>query len=111
MHLSDRVGSQAYPVPTPVVATNNDAEITELMELGAIGEIAGWAYDRHGILISGGTNSQVAGVPLEQSTQRLVVGVAGGLEQVESILAALRGKLMTGLIIDDVAAQAILSND
>ncbi|MBW4524420.1 MAG: sugar-binding transcriptional regulator [Phormidium tanganyikae FI6-MK23] len=153
MHLSDRVGSQAYPVPTPVVATNieerellqtqrsfitvkalvnqakatfvgvgqidwnaplhqdgfiDDHEVTELIELGAVGEIAGWAYDRQGILIEGGTNDRVAGVPLEQSTQRLVIGVAGSLQKVETILAALRGKLVTGLITDDTAAQAIL---
>jgi len=24
----------------------NDDEVTQLMELGAVGEIAGWAYDR-----------------------------------------------------------------
>ena len=86
MHLSDRIGSQAYPVPTTVVATSieerellqtqrsfitvktlaeqakatfvgiskidwnaplyqegfiNDDEVTQLMELGAVGEIAG----------------------------------------------------------------------
>jgi DNA-binding transcriptional regulator LsrR (DeoR family) len=88
MYLSDRIGSQAYPVPTPVVATSieerellqtqrsfitvktlaeqakatfvgisqidsnaplhqdgliNDDEVTQLIELGAVGEIAGWA--------------------------------------------------------------------
>ncbi|KAM3104861.1 sugar-binding transcriptional regulator [Phormidesmis sp. 146-20] len=155
IHLSDRVGSQAYPVPTPVVATNlkerdllqtqhsfltvkrlaeqakatfvgvgqivwnaplhqdgfiNDAEVTELIELGAVGEIAGWAYDRNGTLICGGTNSRVAGVPLEQPTQRLVIGVAGGAKKSESILAALHGKLISGLITDDSAAQAILAS-
>jgi DNA-binding transcriptional regulator LsrR (DeoR family) len=154
MHLSDRVGSQAYPVPTPVVATSveerellqtqrsfvvvkalveqakatfvgisqidwnaplhqdgfiNDAEVTELMTLGAAGEIAGWAYDREGCLIPGATNSRVASVPLEQPAQRLVIGVAGGVKKAEAILAALRGKLINGLITDEAAAQAILA--
>ncbi|MGL5926822.1 sugar-binding transcriptional regulator [Chroococcidiopsis sp.] len=153
MHLSDRVGSQAYPVPTPVVATSveerellqtqrsfiavktlaeqakatfvgigqivwnaplhqngfiNDDEVAELVELGAVGEIAGWAYDRHGVLLQQGTNSRVASVPLEQPVQRLVIGVAGGMKKAEAILAALRGKLITGLIIDEAAAQTIL---
>lgn len=154
IHLSDRVGSQAYPVPTPVVATSveereilqtqrsfiavktlaeqakvtfvgigqvvwnaplhqdgfiNDNEVTELMELGAVGEIAGWAYDRQGLLIQGGTHSRVAGVPLQQPAQRLIIGVAGGVKKAESILAALRGRLVNGLITDDLAAQIILS--
>lgn len=154
MHLSERVGSQAYPVPTPVVATSveerellqtqrsfvavkslaeqakvtfvgighiawnaplhqngfiNDDEVAELVELGAVGEIAGWAYDRHGVLLQQGTNSRVASVPLEQPAQRLIIGVAGGVKKAEAILAALRGKLVTGLIIDEATAQAILA--
>jgi DNA-binding transcriptional regulator LsrR (DeoR family) len=154
MHLSDRVGSQAYPVPTPVVATSieqrevlqtqrsflavktlaeqvkatfvgishiawnaplhengfiNDDEVTELIELGAAGEIAGWAYDHYGVLLQEGTNSRVASVPLEEPAQRLIIDVAGGVKKAEAILAALRGKLITQLITDEAAAQAILS--
>lgn len=154
MHLSDRVGSQAYPVPTPVVATSveerellqtqrsflavkalaeqakatfvgigqiawnaplhqdgfiSDEDVAELIELGAVGEIAGWAYDRRGVLIQGATNSRVAGVPLQQPAQRLIIGIAGGVKKVETILAALQGKLITGLITDEALSQAILS--
>lgn len=154
MHLSDRVSSQAYPVPTPVVATSieerqllqtqrsflavkalaeqakvtfvgishiawnaplheegfiNDAEVAELIELGAVGEIAGWAFNSYGALLQQGTNSRVASVPLEQPAQRLIIGVAGGLKKTEAILAALHGKLITGLITDEAAAQTILA--
>ncbi|GAB4375693.1 MAG: sugar-binding transcriptional regulator [Elainellaceae cyanobacterium] len=154
MHLSDRVGSQAYPVPTPVVATSveerqllqtqrsfitvknlaeqakatfvgishiawnaplhqdgfiNDDEIAELIELGAVGEIAGWAYNHQGVLLQDGTNSRVASVPLQQPAQRLIIGVAGGAKKVEAILAALHGKLITGLITDEAVAQTILT--
>lgn len=153
MHLSDRAGCQAYPVPTPVVATTpeerqllqtqhsfrivkqlaeqakvtfvgigqvdwngpihqegfiSDREVAELIDLGAVGEIAGWAFDRHGKLIEGGTNSRVASVPLEQPVQRLVIAVAGGLKKAESIGAAIRGQFINGLITDRVVAEAIL---
>lgn len=154
IHLSDRVGSQAYPVPTPVVATSseerellqtqrsfitvktlaeqakatfvgigdiawnaplhqegfiNDEEVAELLELGAVGEVAGWAYNRHGEILQQGTNRRVASVPLEQPAQRLIIGVAGGAKKAEAILAALHGKLITGLIADEAAAQRILA--
>jgi DNA-binding transcriptional regulator LsrR (DeoR family) len=154
MHLSDRVGSQAYPVPTPVVATSveerellqtqrsfvavktlaeqakvtfvgisqiawnaplhedgfiNDDEVAELIELGAVGEIAGWAYNHHGDLLQQGTNSRVASVPLQQPAQRLIIGVAGGVKKAEAIFAAIYGKLITGLITDKACAQAILA--
>ena len=55
--------------------------MTQLIELGAVGEIAGWAYDRQGVLIQCVTNSRVAGVPLEQPAQRLIIGIAGGLKK------------------------------
>ena len=153
IHLCDRTGAAAYPVPTPVVATSveerqllqtqrsfiavkslaeqakvtfvgigeigwnaplhesgfiNDQEITELIELGAIGEIAGWAYDQQGVLLQAGTNQRLAGVPLEQPVERLTIGVAGGLHKAEAILAALNGQLINGLITDESVAEAIL---
>ena len=101
IHLCDRIGAAAYPVPTSVVANSieerkllqtqrsfiavqslaqqarvtfvgiseitwngplhecgfvDDQEITELTELDAISEIAGWAYDHQGVLLKAGTN-------------------------------------------------------
>jgi DNA-binding transcriptional regulator LsrR (DeoR family) len=153
MHLSERTGAEAYPVPTPVVASSvqerkllqtqqafitvqslvdrakvtfvgignigwnaplhesgfiNDKEIAELMELGAVGEVAGWAFDKQGILLNKGTNTRIAGVPLEQPVQRLTIGVAGGLHKKEAILAALKGRLINGLITDEAVAKSIL---
>lgn len=87
----------------------NDDEVAELIELGAVGEIAGWAYNHRGVLLQEGTNSRVASVALEQPTHRLIIGVAGGVRKAEAILAALHGKLITGLITDEAAAQMILS--
>ncbi|MEO1069211.1 MAG: sugar-binding transcriptional regulator [Cyanobacteria bacterium J06638_6] len=86
----------------------SDDELTELIERGAIGEIAGWAYDSQGKLLTTGTNARVASVPLEQPARRSIIGVAGGRGKAEAILAALRGQLLTGLITDEAAAEAIL---
>lgn len=153
MHLSERIGSQAYPLPVPAVATSieerdllqtqqafmavkslarqakvtfvgishvawnsplhengfiNDEELTELIDLGAIGEIAGWAFDAQGKLLREGSNHRVASLPLEQPAQKSTIGVAGGIGKAEAILAALRGQLITGLITDEAAAAAIL---
>jgi DNA-binding transcriptional regulator LsrR (DeoR family) len=153
MHLSERIGSQAYPLPVPAVATSteerdllqtqqafmavkslakqakvtfvgishiawnsplhedgfiNDEELTELIDLGTVGEIAGWAYDAQGNVLQKGTNTRVASVPLKQPAQKSTIGVAGGINKAEAIRAALRGRLVTGLITDEAAAGAIL---
>ncbi|MGD1900556.1 MAG: sugar-binding transcriptional regulator [Phormidesmis sp.] len=86
----------------------NDREITELIELGAVGEIAGWAYDQRGILLTAGTNLKVAGVPLEQPVSRETIAIAGGLHKANAIRAALTGKLINGLITDELVAKEIL---
>ena len=153
MHLSERIGAQAYPLPVPAVATSfeerdllqtqqsfmavkslakqakvtfvgisqiawnsplhedgfiNDDELTELIDLGALGEIAGWAFDAQGALLQKGTNTRVASLPLEQDARKPMIGVAGGTGKAEAIRAALRGQLVTGLITDEATAEAIL---
>lgn len=89
----------------------DDDELYELIDLGAIGEIAGWAYDKDGRLLEKGTNQRVASVPLEQPVRRLVIAVAGGLHKTAAIHAALKGKLISGLITDETGAEIILSTE
>ena len=103
------IGDIAWNAPLHQEGFINDEEVAELLELGAVGEVAGWAYNRHGEILQKGTNRRVASVPLEQPAQRLIIGVAGGAKKAEAILAALRGKLITGLIADEAAAQRILA--
>lgn len=86
-----------------------DAEIAELLELGAVGEIAGWAFDAEGRLIEGGTNARVAGIPLAAIERSRIVAVGGGAAKVAAIRAALRGGLLNGLITDERTARAVLA--
>jgi DNA-binding transcriptional regulator LsrR (DeoR family) len=155
MRLADRLGSQRYPTPTPVIAESveerellqaqrafqtlrelvaqakvtmvgvgvigwqaplhkdgfiTDAELAELTERGAVGEIVGWAFDAEGRLIEGSVNERVVSMPLEQPVQRLVIGVAHGPDKIASIRAALRGRLISGLITDEATARSILAD-
>ena len=59
-------------------------------------------------LIEGGTNDLVAGIPLTIPATRLRVAVGGGIVKAPAIRAALRGRLITGLITDEATAQAVL---
>lgn len=154
LHLSERVGAQAYAIPTPVIASTvnerdllqtqpsfiavktlaeqakatfvgigpmvwngplhqegfiTDNEIAELQDQGAVGEIAGWSFNRQGELIHGSVSDRVTSVPLQQPTLRLIIGIAAGTSKAEAILAALRGQLITGLITDTVTAETLLA--
>lgn len=86
-----------------------EAEHDELISLGAVGDITGWAFDARGQLIEGGTNARLTAIPHRLPLERLTIGVAGGQSKVGAIAAALHGRLVSGLITDEAAAQAILA--
>jgi len=84
-------------------------ELLELMRLGAAGELTGWAYDSQGRVIEGGTNRRLTSVPPPMPAQALTVAAALGLAKVPAIKAALKGRLVNGLITDEATARALLT--
>jgi len=84
-------------------------ELLELMRLGAVGELTGWAFDAGGAFIDGGTNLRLTSVPHPVPAAALTVAAALGPAKVPAILAALKGRLINGLITDEATAKAILA--
>jgi len=50
-------------------------ELLELMRLGAVGELTGWAFDAQGHIIDGGTNRRLTSVPHRAAADVLTVGL------------------------------------
>ncbi|TXL76740.1 sugar-binding transcriptional regulator [Vineibacter terrae] len=84
-------------------------ELLELMRLGAVGELTGWAFDAQGQIIDGGTNLRVTSVPHCVSDTMLTVGAALGPSKVVAMRAALKGRMLNGLITDEATARALLA--
>jgi DNA-binding transcriptional regulator LsrR (DeoR family) len=87
----------------------NRQELSELMKLGAVGELTGWAYDARGRFLKGGTNRRLTSLPHPVPATALTVAAALGPAKVPAILAALRGRLINGLITDEATAKALLA--
>ena len=102
------VGQMGDSAPLVQDGFVNAAEMRALVKAGAVGEIVGWAFDAKGNLIEGLTNDRVASVPLEQPATRLVIAVAMGVFKAKALKAALAGKLLTGLITNEVTAELLL---
>jgi DNA-binding transcriptional regulator LsrR (DeoR family) len=83
-------------------------ELAEMRRLGAVGEVTGWAFDAAGRIIDGGTNDRLTSVPREIPPARLVVGVAQGTGKVLPIHAALRGRVVNGLVTNETTARSLL---
>jgi DNA-binding transcriptional regulator LsrR (DeoR family) len=83
-------------------------ERDELIRLGAVGDITGWAFDAGGHQIEGGSNARLTAIPHRLPLERLTIGVAGGRTKARAIAGALHGRLVSGLITDEAAARGIL---
>ena len=86
------------------------AEMDALLAEGAVGEIIGRAFDRHGRVLDGGLNARVTGARIDgEALSRPVVAVAHGAQKVRAIAAALDGRLVNGLVTDEATAEALLA--
>ena len=84
-------------------------EMARLMGEGAAGEICGWMFDSNGKLLEGSINERVASVPLPPRETTTVIGLAKGKRKYAALLAALRGRMINGVITDEETARYLLS--
>jgi len=85
-------------------------ELLDMMRRGAAGEITGWGFDNEGRIIEGGTNCRLTSIPPRVPAVALTIGAAVGKSKVTAIHAALKGRLINGLITDEATAHAILDS-
>ena len=63
-----------------------------------------------GRIIKGGTNRRLTSIPPRVPAEALTIGAAVGQAKVPAIQAALKGRLINGLITDEATASAILKS-
>ena len=82
-------------------------ELVALQSNGAIGEIAGWAFDSSGRYLELGINRVVCGVQVPQNHSP-VICIGAGSSKRAPLMAALKGQLISGLITDEITAKWLL---
>jgi len=103
------IGEIAWRAPIHRDGFLSDADISSLIDAGAIGEITGWSFDAAGQPLNDPVNRRVASLPLETPPKRLTVVVGGGKKKVAALKAALTGQLASALITDEATAKALLA--
>ncbi|RVN08105.1 sugar-binding domain-containing protein, partial [Sinorhizobium meliloti] len=83
-------------------------EMARLMAAGAAGEICGWMFDHEGVLLPDSINERVASVPLPPRDRASVIGIAKGRRKHEALRAALKGRIINGLVTDEATADYLL---
>jgi len=103
------IGQMDKSAPLYVDGFLTKRELDEVVKLGAVCDLTSWLYDAEGKLISCAINDRVTSVPREPARERPVVGVAMGASKVAAIQAALKGRLINGLITNESTARAVLA--
>ncbi|MBI2512757.1 MAG: sugar-binding transcriptional regulator [Opitutae bacterium] len=86
-------------------------DIQELREAGAVGEVCGRFFDKNGEECDTDWRDQVMSADLAQLRKiPQTVGVVSGNDRSGAIAAAVRGKLIGGLVIDESGAAALLAS-
>lgn len=83
-------------------------EAKNLVELGAVGELIGWAFNKQGELLDCDLNQRVASARLCVKNGSLIYGVAAGQGKVMAIYGALNSNLMNCLITNEYTAEQLL---
>ena len=95
-----------------------DRELTEIIEAGGVGEIAGWPYDAAGRPIATSLHDRVNGLSIgglspgrkdaAPAAGRATIGVGAGPAKLAAIAAALNGQVVNCLITDELTAKTLL---
>mgnify|MGYP003607488044 CR=1 FL=1 len=85
------------------------SELDEMQAAGATGEVAGWVFDSEGEYLDVGTNRRTGGVRVAPGLERPSVGIAAGASKIPAIRAALKSRIINGLVTDEPTAAALLS--
>ncbi|MBO0958655.1 sugar-binding transcriptional regulator [Neobacillus sp. MM2021_6] len=87
----------------------DEKDVNHLRKMGTVGDIGFRFFDGQGQQINDSSSSKIIGITLEELRNiNKVIAVAEGEQKAESVLGALRGKLIDVLIIDELMAGAIL---
>ena len=95
-----------------LVTTNiiEPAEIDAIREKGGVGEVLGHFFDDRGRPVETEATQRILTLPLERLRNRRMVAIAGGLMKVPAIKAVLESGIVTGLVIDERTARAIVES-
>lgn len=84
-------------------------EMDDLTAHGAVGDVCGHLFTGEGALVDVPLARRIVNVPHEAlKTMPRVVGVAAGFDKAHAILGALRARLVSVLVTDDVTIERVL---
>ncbi len=85
------------------------AQLAEMQARGATGELVGCVFNAEGVYLDTPLTARLGGVRIEPGRSTPVIGVAAGASKVAAMRAAIKGRLINGLVTDEPTAAALLA--
>lgn len=101
------IGQMGDDAPLYMDGFISDIELAELQAAGAAGEICGHVFDDTGTLMDHPINHRMVGVFPRVESMR-VICIGGGDKKAGALGAALRGHLISDLVVDERTAQHLM---
>lgn len=105
------VGQMSNDAPLLADGFVSRQELDEMQAAGASGEVAGWVFDSQGRYLDFGTNRRTGGVRVAPGLARPSIGIAAGASKVPAIHAAIRSRIINGLVTDEPTARSLLQHN
>ncbi|ETX30836.1 sugar-binding domain-containing protein [Roseivivax isoporae] len=105
------IGTTAPEAELVATGMIEPAEMAAIAGAGGVGEILGHFFDRRGRPVGQEVSGRILTQPLEALKGRRIVAVAGGTLKTHAIKAVLESGLLSGLIVDEPTARAIVDMD
>lgn len=102
------VGQMSARAPLVVDGFVTPGELEELLRAGAVGEIASSVFDSRGDYLDTGHNRRIVALRAQGRPDGHVIGIAGGPDKVDAIRAAMKGRILNGLVTTEATARALL---
>lgn len=106
------IGQMSDTAPLFVDGFISADDLADLQAKGAAGEISGHVFDAQGRFMDHPVNDLMVGIQVPShaaSHDSPVMCIAGGANKIPALRAALKGRLITKLITDEITAQALLT--
>lgn len=84
------------------------AEMEAIEKAGAAGELLGHFFDEKGRAIKSNLSDRTMGLTRQEIKNSRIVAVAGGNQKMRAISAVLHSRLLSGLIVDERTARALV---
>ncbi|MDO6585626.1 sugar-binding transcriptional regulator [Salipiger sp. 1_MG-2023] len=103
------IGQMADDAPLHVDGFLTAEELRSVQAAGAVGEICGHIFDSDGRFLDHPVNNLLVGLQVP-ANRAPVLCIGGGISKIKALRAALKGKLINGLLTDESTAAELVSS-